>query len=235
MIFITLLNNNYCKYHQIRNMKKYILINIPAVIILTFTCTLIMAQNKPVLDRETSDRVLKTIQQLVTDSNYQKLGFASADDAKDLSIGAALPVSIIPLDKLKTLDSATGTLQSIKMPSQSAYYALISGRSHQTVALANVEMKDGKSVIRGVGSTGLANAISAASGRLSVEMRQSSELIRILALQLDFLAVTEQGTVYYIPLTSVPDVQIEKGSRLTEQSLLSKVLPLAHRYNGLPW
>jgi hypothetical protein len=212
-------------------MKKYIVIAMIGILAHSSS----MAQNRNTLDKETEAIVLKTVYQLVNDSNYSKLGFASVAEARNLTIGTGLPISIVPLDKLKTLDSASGSLQTIKLPSQSALYPLINARSQQPVALVNIEMKEGKATVRGIGNNSLAAAIKTTSANLSPDMQRSAELVRIPALQLDFLSVTDQGTHYYLALTTIADLQIEKGARLTDQSLLTKVLPLARRYNGLPW
>jgi hypothetical protein len=216
-------------------MKKILFTALLLVVISGAAAIIIRAQNSNQMSSDQQQDILKTVQGLVNESNYKLLGFSSADEAKNVRLGNQFAVSIIPLDKLKSFDSTKNKVDDIIAPTPTKLFTLVSSQSNQAISIIETAPKNGKWELINFGNPRLAQAIAAATKGSALRQFNGAIIVRILALRIDLLELN-QGTdnPVFISLNDVPRINLRKGEPLSGNELISRVLPVAQHYNGLP-
>lgn len=211
-------------------MKKYMLpLTILVIAGLVTMMLLTRAQDrKGDLDQQTARELLDNYAKMLEGMNTEKAGLPSAADLKAATIVNPHQVMIVPLDKLKALDSANGSIGSILTQGATTFYE-VRGANGNVLALMEVGSKDGKYQAVSFGHKAMVDAISRAGAN-----NPQGNLIRIQALRLDFLASNAGGAMTYTALQDVPEFGIRQGAAFADKQLLQVVQPFARRYNGLP-
>jgi len=211
-------------------MKKYM---IPLMLLVVAGLVTVMlltkAQTRPDnLDPKTARELLDNYARMLEGMDVQKTGLPSAAELKEATLANPRNVMLVPLDKLKALDSISGSIGSIMTPGATTFYE-VRGANGATLALMEVAMKEGKYMAASFGHRPMADAIGRAGAN-----NPAGDLVRVQALRLDFLANTAGGIVTYAALQDVPEFGIRQGATFTDKQLLQVVQPFARRYNGLP-
>jgi len=151
----------------------------------------------------------------------------TAQEAASAVLASPLREVDVPLDRLKAYTSATDA-RSLFVDLQTTFYPVLVGseiRSSITV----------KRTERGweateFGNDELAKRIAAVRGGDS----SSALLVRVRALNLDFIAKDTSSGLQLIPLTDIPGTDIRAGSSAPANAVLAALVALANQHNGLP-
>jgi hypothetical protein len=211
---------------KIKAMKRTLIpLTILVIAGLVTLMLLTKAQNRQGdLDPKRARELLDNYAKMLEGVNTQKAGLPSAADLRGATLANPRQVALVPLDKLKALDSA-GSIGSILMPGTTTYYE-VRGANGAVLALMEVGSKDGKYVAASFGHRAMAEAIARNGAN-----NPSGNIVRIQALHLDFLATSDGG---FVALQDVPDFGIRQGAAFSDRELLQLVQPFARKYNGLP-
>lgn len=211
-------------------MKKYM---IPLTILIVAGLVTLMMLTKAQtrqdeLDPKTARELLDNYARMMEGIDVRKAGLPSADELKSATLAHPRHVMLVPLDKLKALDSTFGAIGSILTPGVTTFYE-VRGANGAVLALMEVAFHDGKYSAVSFGHRAMADAVSRNGAN-----NPSGDLIRLQALRLDFLYSNTGGLVTYTALQDVPEFGMRQGASFTDKQLLHIVQPFARRYNGLP-
>lgn len=211
-------------------MKKYIL-PITAFVVVAFATMFLLtkAQTRPEsMDQKTARELLDGYAKLLDGMDLAKTGLPSAAALRSATLVNPRHVLLAPLDKLRALDSVSGTIGSILNAGPTTFYE-VRGADGAVLALMEVGMKDGKAMAVSFGHKAMAEAIARQDAN-----NPNGDLVRIQALHLDFLANDMGGLAMYTALQDVPEFGLRAGSSFSDKDLLRRLQPFARQYNGFP-
>jgi hypothetical protein len=180
---------------------------------------------------------LDTFRTLVTQENYQALGFTSPDEVKQAVLGEPLKVFRIPLDQLKQYDlntasSAGNNPEKLLVDvSQSIYPVIVENQVRSSISVE----QSGSSGSSGgnwsptdFGSPSLIEALSKA--------RQNKDdfVVQVPALNLYFVARRSDSGLLLTPITDDPSLRFTAGQPMPIQDVLTIIQPVAKQTNDLP-
>ena len=211
-------------------MKKYM---IPLTILIVAGLVTLMllttAQTREDnLDPKTARELLDNYAKMLEGMTTGKAGLPTPEELRTATLVNPRHTMLAPLDKLKELDSSTGSIGSILQLGPSTFYE-VRGANGNVLALMEIGMKDGKHTALSFGHRAMAEAIARNGAN-----NPTGDIVRIQALHLDFLSGNAGGIVMYTALQDVPEFGLRQGASLSDKDLLKTVQPFARRYNGLP-
>jgi hypothetical protein len=186
------------------------------------------AQTRPdELDAKTQRELLDGYVKMVGTINAEKTGLPTAAQLEKATLVNPRHVLLVPLDRLKALDS-TQSLTSIMSTGPSIFYE-VRDAAGATIAMMEVVNKDGKYSAASFGRKAMAQAIARNGAN-----NPTGNIVRIQALHMDFLANGDGPNMTFTALQDIPDFDIRQGATYGSRELLARVLPFVKSYNGLP-
>jgi len=176
---------------------------------------------------EAAGKSLSTLSQLVTEQNYRAMGFESAKEVANASLGAPLPVYMVRLDELRQY--AGGDPAPLLEPlSQVIYPVLVGGATRSGITVENT----GKGwQATGFGSPSLSRALAdgvKASGA-------SPFVVHVAALRTHFVGFRDGGgDLMFTPIRDEPELELRAGAAVPATQALLALKPSALQYNELP-
>ncbi|MDH5835264.1 hypothetical protein [Luteimonas kalidii] len=191
-----------------------------------------MSQQPPVADArlatEVAGKSLSTLSQLVTEQNYRAMGFESAGEAADATLGAPIPVYLVQLDELRAY--AGGDPAALLRPLQQVVFPVnVDGATRSGITVENADKGWQAS---GFGSPaltrGLVDAIRASGAAEPMA-------VHVAALRTYFIGFhAGDGTLMFAPIRDEPEFEFRAGAAVPATQALLALRPAALRYNGLP-
>ncbi|MBS1616590.1 MAG: hypothetical protein JST06_10795 [Bacteroidetes bacterium] len=186
------------------------------------------AQTRPdELDAKTQRELLDGYAKMMGNINTEKTGLPTAAQLEQASLVNPRHVLLVPLDKLKALDS-TQLLPKIMSAGPSIFYEVRDAKG-TIIAMMEVVSKDGKYSAASFGRKAMAQAIARQGAN-----NPTGNIVRIQALHMDFLENGTGDNMTFTALQDIPDFDIRQGATYGSRELLSRVLPFVKSYNELP-
>jgi len=210
-------------------MKRIILpVAILAVVAVVTIILISKAQTRPdEIDAKTQHELLSGYAQMMGSVNAEKTGLPTAAQLEKATLVNPRHVLLVPLDKMKALDS-TQPLTSIMTTGPSVFYE-VRDANGGTLAMMEIVNKDGKYNAVSFGQRAMAQAIARNGAN-----NPMGNIVRIQALHMDFLGNGDGPTMTFTALQDIPDFDIKQGATYGSKELLARVLPFVKSYNGLP-
>jgi hypothetical protein len=209
---------------------------IPAIIIgLLLSATVIFAQDKPsdplAASLEPAGKSLETFRQLVTDHNYQAMGFGSADGVKSATLGEPLVTYFVRLDRLREYQPTTDPNTMLNGGDEVIYPVLVGQEVRSSIRLAP---RGGSWQAVSFGGPRLSRALFEARAKHTGAPASTYMAVAIPALNLQFLGVKDGQKLTLISLQDNSRAKLTSGSKLPADQVFARLVPLAKDYNGLP-
>jgi hypothetical protein len=207
-----------------------------AIIIgLLLSATVTFAQGKPSdpLDasREPATKSLETFRQLVTERNYQAMGFTSADEVKSATLGEPLLTYFVRLDRLREYQPTTDPNTMLSGGDEVIYPIQVGQQVRSSIRLTQ---HGGSWQAVSFGGPRLSRALFEARARQAAAPATSYMAVAVPALNLQFLGVKAGQKLTLISLQDNPRAKLTAGSALPAEQVFASLVPLAKDYNGLP-
>lgn len=177
---------------------------------------------------EAAGKSLSTLSQLVTEQNYRAMGFESAKEVANASLGTPLPVYMVQLDELRQY--AGGDPAPLLKPlSQVIYPVLVGGATRSGITVENTG--------KGWQATGFG---SASLSRALVDGVQASGagnpfVVHVAALRTYFIGFRDGGgDLMFTPIRDEPELELRAGAAIPATQALLALKPSALQYNELP-
>jgi len=177
--------------------------------------------------QQAASTALGVLQQFVTASNYQAMGFASAGEVKGAQLGSPLNLYNIGLDALRSYETSTDVNKLLVLSNESVYPVTVGGEVKSSVSI--VKLENGYQV----SSFGNAKAI-ASLARFRQAAPSDEFIVRVPALNIQFLGRRLEGRVLLVPTMEDSRLKVAVGEAVPLDVVLGQLVPLAKAYNGLP-
>jgi hypothetical protein len=151
----------------------------------------------------------------------------SAQEAATAQLRPPLRVVFVALDKLKTFHSGDDP-RALLVDVGTVFYPVAVGS--EVRSSITVKKSDDGWAATEFGNQALAKRIDQARGGAT----EAALLVRVPALNLDFVGTESGGTLQLTSLFDVPGTDIRTGSTADARTVLAALDPLANAHNGLP-
>ena len=177
---------------------------------------------------------LATFNQLLTEENAQRMGFANPSEAGQSQLGAPLSDFLVGLDALREYQPGKDPMSLLK-PTGQVVYPVKVGETVRSSVILKKQGNEWKAV--SFGSPMLSKAVHGTSETVAKRDRlAASELfqVRIPAFNLVFVGQVSSGKLM---LTSIADADrygLKAGATQAAADIFARLKPEAERDNGLP-
>jgi len=151
----------------------------------------------------------------------------SSKEAENAVLRPPLRVVFVPLDGLKTFRAGDDPRALLTDVSTVFYPVAVGDDIRSSIT---VKRTDGGWVATEFGNDELAKKIQSVRGSDT----SAALLVRVPALNLDFVGTESAGTLRLTSLFDVPGTDIRAGSTADARTVLAALVPMANAHNGLP-
>lgn len=170
---------------------------------------------------EAARKALESLPQLITEANYQSMGFSSLDEVKSAQLGAAVPRRTVSYDALLSMQPGA-TLSSLFTKDEQFVYPLKVGGAVKSTVSVSKRGEDWQ--ISAIGDSFLAGMLSSTTG-------ENLELISIPGLNLDFTAIRQGEDWILIPAQDNPKLNLAKGREVNASAALPAISQYAKEFD----
>lgn len=208
---------------------KYELVGSIAVVSLLLTgCTAgsQTAANTMKSANEAAQKVLASLPELINETNYRGMGFASLDEVKSARLGTGVPRRQIAYQTMVGYKEGTSLDQLFSSDTPaSTVFPIEVGNSVR--AAATVTRQGDSWRIGTIGDTPLAELFNAAGTD-----RSSLEFVSIPGLNLEFGSIRRDGQTLLIPAQDVPETKMAKGQAIAAATAIPQIAAYARDFDS---
>lgn len=195
------------------------------------------AQEKPLPIeeiRKVASEALATFSELVTKENYKAMGFEAPGEVRAASLGEPMQVFWVRLDQLKEYQPGSDPNRIIIGGDQVIYPVTFEEQVRSSLVVGKVKERWKTTSF---GDSNLVKMLtkvrkdSSASTRLPIS---SYFVVRVLALNLYFIAHRTDEVLMLTPLLDDPDYGFKAGVTMAADKVFEAILPAAKKHKGLP-
>ena len=174
---------------------------------------------------------LRTFAKLVTDANFQRLGFASVDEVRTATLGTPFDDVLIPLDRLRAYVPGQPVKDLFVKGRRVVFPVLVSGQPRSAITVA--ARPDGSYRPVSFGAPSFLQTFDKA--RVAASSSENLPparffIVRVPALNLHFLGRTEPSDATGLVFTLVqadPRLDLPVGRPIPASAVLSQLVPRA--------
>lgn len=184
--------------------------------------------------RSAAARGLETFRQLITNDNFKDLGFESAEDVKNASLGEPRHVFAVGLDQLKGFTAGGDANRMLMDANQELYPVMVREQARSSIS---VEQRDGKWRATSFGDPGLSRQVAQASRSLAASNQRIEGppiVVRVLPFNLYFLGHRTENRLMLTPLHDYANFNLKAGATAPADDIFGALVQAARDYNGLP-
>lgn len=178
--------------------------------------------------KDAAEAGLRTFRSLVDARNYARLGFESPQEVQAATLGEPLRDVFVPLDKLRTY-SGGGDIKPLLVRGPRVLFPVQIGSAVRS-SLTVVQQPDGGFKAASFGARSFARAFSAAreaAAQASGAKPESFFIVRVPALNAQFLAFDQAAGLMFVVVTDDPRFDLRAGSTLPAAEVLGRLVARA--------
>ena len=180
------------------------------------------------------EKSLDSFRKVVTEKNFQKMGFNSLEEVRMAELGKELGVFIIGLNDLKNFKQETILMDIIQFGNEVLIPVNVKNEVRSSIMLT--KSGDSWETASYGGSNKiklLVNTISRIRGD-SPEMSGEFRVIVIPAMNLYFIGLMNKDTFFLAPVLDDESLGFKAGSVMNAEEVLLKLVPVAERMKDEP-
>ena len=207
-------------------MRKFHFMLIVAMAFLLSACQTARTQPHPSKSQAmAAQEGLATLRRIVNPHNFAALGFKSADEADQATLGEPLPIYLVKLDALRTFTDKTNPETLLSDPKRSLFPVNVSERVATSIFVTESP--------EGWRATELGNA---AVAQLVSHQRHGAGdfIVHVPALQSYFVGTRGEGRLMLTPVMDDPRTELRAGQPVAAGLVFARLRAAASNYNGLP-
>jgi len=172
--------------------------------------------------QQAAEEALKTLEKLITQENYEAMGFASPDEVSRAQLGLPLPVYRVQLDQLREYSPGETDPKTLLVDVKRTLYPVtVDGEVRSSVA---VEGPQGAWRGTDFGGPALIKALS------QYRQSESDFVVHIGFVGLYFVAQQNEDGLWLTPLLDDPTLGFVAGEPLAAEEVFRALLPIAREY-----
>ena len=177
-----------------------------------------------------ANQALVTFRKLVNAQNYKELGFESADEVANASLGAPLSTAMVNLEQLKAYKAGDDPNRLLNNLDKVYYPVAVQNAVRSTIT---VEQLNGRWRATGFGPANLAKQIDSAR-KIAANANAQQQLVHVAPFNLYFVANRVEGKLMLTPVADYSTYNLKAGATLSADQVFNALVPFAQQYNGLP-
>jgi hypothetical protein len=170
---------------------------------------------------------------MLNEDNVKSFGLESVDQLKSLQTGQQFKRNMITLEdlrKFKKEDDPKNIIKSLDVID----VMLVDGAGNIVTSIEFTRGKENMSP-SGFGLTPGYIALKNTIGTINPELKSKElKFVEIPSLNVSFLAVYSGATLNFICLDNLEALGLKRGTVISASEALTKLVPVANEYNGLP-
>ena len=177
---------------------------------------------------------LPTLQKLVNQSNFQKMGFRSVAEVKEASLGRPLLVSRIQLNELKEFTQGADPAKLVHSGDRVLYPVLVRNEIRSAVQM---DKSAEQWSVSSYGGDNKMKLFSDAIARLSTVPANADmeyQIVAIPAMNLFFIAMQKENKLYLTPVLDDETYGLKAGETVPAESILPRLAGIAGRMKDVP-
>lgn len=174
---------------------------------------------------EAAQKVIASLPQLINESNYRTMGFASLDEVKSARLGTSVQKRQIAYQTMVGYKDGS-SIDQLFVTGAPAVRVFPIQVGDSVRATASVSQQDSSWRIGSIGDTPIAELFTAAGAD-----RSSLELVSIPGLNLEFGSIRRNGQAMLIPAQDVPETQIVKGRAINVVEAVPQIAAYARDFD----
>jgi hypothetical protein len=172
--------------------------------------------------QQAAEEALKTLEELVTQENYEAMGFTSPDEVSKAQLGAPMTVYRVQLDQLREYAPGETEPEALLVDvSRALYPVTVDGEVRSSVA---VEGPEGEWRGTDFGAPSLIKALS------QYRQSESDFVVHVGFVGLYFVGLQNEEGLLLTPLLDDPDLGFVAGEPLPADEVFRALLPIAQEY-----
>lgn len=172
---------------------------------------------------------LSTFRQLVNAQNYRELGFDSAEEVANATLGEPIHVLVVSLNQLRQYEPGSDPNQLLTDFNQ-IHYPVVVGDQVRSAIL--VDQVNGKWKAGTFGAANLAKLIAAARKGTQISTPSQDVVVQVPSLGLYFLGQrTEDNKLTLTPLTDYAVFGLRAGGAMPAEEVFAALVPAAKSLN----
>lgn len=177
-------------------------------------------------------KALRTFALLVTDQNFEELGFANRQEVASATLGEPIEEFFIRLDSLQKYEPDQRGI--VISPTRRVTYPVLAGEEQRSSL--TVGRGEGGWEAVSFGGPNYARLLTEARERLGADRPDSSGIfeIRVPALNVSFVAFEEGERTVVSPVMDDGRFGFERGAVMALDEALAAMVKAAREHNGLP-
>lgn len=184
-------------------------------------------------DRVASEAI-ETFKELITEENYERMGFGSLDEVDIATLGVPIQVFMVRLDHLKEYEPGTDP-ESLLSGGDEFNYPLLVNEEVRSSIIVMKRNDEWKAVsFGGPNLITLLTEIRRAKSEETQLPLSSFSAVRVPALNFYFLAHRVEEGLMFTPLLDDPDFGFGAGATMPADLVFETILPAAQEHDGLP-
>ena len=181
--------------------------------------------------RSAANQALVTFRKLVNAQNYKELGFESADEVANASLGAPISTAMVNLEQLKAYKAGDDPNRLLNNLDKVYYPVAVQNAVRSTIT---VEQLNGRWRATGFGPANLAKQIDSARKTGAATANAQQLLVHVAPFNLYFVGNRVEGKLMLTPVADYSTYNLKAGSTLSADQVFNVLVPFAQQYNGLP-
>jgi hypothetical protein len=171
---------------------------------------------------------LETLKKLVDAENYKAMGFESADEVKNATLGAPVKVFLVRLDQLREYQNGSDPNKLLTDINRTVFPVLVRDQVKSSIA---VEGQNGKwSAV----SFGDADWIKKVAQTIPTPQPATPVIVHVAFLNTYFVGQRVNNKLTLTNVTPLPNTRFSEQVTMPAEEVFSLLVPIAKEYNGLP-
>jgi hypothetical protein len=177
---------------------------------------------------------LNAFQSVVTERNFQQMGFLNLSEVKNARLGVPLPVFMVQLDDLRAYRSGIDPRKLLRDLDKVVFPVLVNGEVRSSVT---VERRNDRWQASSFGAPRLARAFESAR-QANASANNLSPLayamVHVAALNRHYLAHRSGDQLLLTTIIDDPVLRLRSGRTLSAGQVFLALVPIARKHDGQP-
>jgi len=192
------------------------------------------AQHKESETRDVATQALVTFQKIGNQTNFKAMGFESADEMTNATLGNPLSVYMVELGDLRAYQGGSDPNKLLKPIDKVIYPVNVKDEVRSSIVLQKGKEGWKASDFGGANFARLVTRARDESAKATGLPATGYFVVQVPSLNAYFLGYHQNDKLMLVSLADDPALNLRAGAPLPAEQVFGDLVPFAQKYNGLP-
>lgn len=184
--------------------------------------------------KDVAARALVTFQKIGKETNFKAMGFESADEMTNATLGQPLSVFMVELDALRAYQSASDPNKLLKSIDKVIYPVSVRDEVRSSIVLQKGKEGWKASDFGGANFARLVTRARDESAKATTLPPTAYFVVQVPALNAYFVGYRQDNKLMLASIIDDSTMNLRAGIALPAEEVFGELVPFAQKYNGLP-